>query len=74
MKLIEYLNEHKLKAGTFAGRIGVNRSTVGRWLEGAIPDPGRIVQIQRETGGLVTLSDWAPSVPRRKPANPERAA
>lgn len=60
MKLIEYLQQHNLTRAEFARRLGTSRSNVTRWISnGSTPDPRQIANIQRHTGGLVTLLDWA---------------
>ena len=63
MQLNEYLATRKVKPAQFAQAIGVEASTVSRWLNGhRRPSLALIDRINRETGGQVTVSDFLPEV------------
>ena len=59
MTLGDYLASNGLKASAFAARLGVDRSTVGRWLSGVQrPDWDTLEKIHAATGGAVTANDF----------------
>lgn len=69
MKLVEYLKEKHLTTEAFAALIGVDRTTVGRWLG---PDGnGKVIrprwdvmdQIAAVTGGQVMPNDFMEDLP-----------
>ncbi len=68
MRLADYLAQKRMSATEFADLIGVNKSTVGRWLE---PVNGKTVRPSWEhlpkiveiTGGAVTANDFLESSP-----------
>lgn len=69
MRLKDYLDKHGIEYGDFAERVGVERTAVWRWMKGAnTPRLPTILRIQKETGGLVTVLDWAE--PDSAPASP----
>lgn len=69
MKLADYLKANNESAATFAEKIGVDKSTVSRWLEPTAdrvfrPRWAQIKKIEEVTGGLVTANDFVdPKVP-----------
>ena len=61
MKLHLYLAEHAKTAAQFADEIGIDYSTVTRWLTGAsLPKWSTLIAIERVTGGLVRPDDFLP--------------
>lgn len=61
MKLSEWLHANNVSPAEFAGRLGVHRSTVGRWIDprsGARPDWEVVPKITEATGGAVTANDF----------------
>ncbi len=59
MRLADYLATNDIKPVNFAGRVGVDRSTVSRWLDGSLkPGWKMLVLIARETAGQVTANDF----------------
>lgn len=59
MILADYLAHERLTVTAFAARVGRKVSTIHAWMSGARMPPVRAVQdIQRATGGAVTLGDW----------------
>ena len=70
MRLAEWLNDRNMSAAEFADKLGVHRSTVGRWLnDGAVgsghrPSWEQLAKIKIITNGSVTANDFeaAPSV------------
>ena len=61
MRIEEYLQKKALTPFQFAARLGVNRSTVSRWLTGArAPSTEMAIEIERLTDGLVTVEDTLP--------------
>ncbi len=64
MKLADYLKENSITAASFAEMIGVDKSTVCRWIEPAgdkvyRPRWDHIRKIEEITGGLVKANDFA---------------
>lgn len=58
MRIEEYLQKMGMTPFQFAEKLGVNRSTVSRWLTGArAPSTEIALEIQRVTGGLVSVED-----------------
>lgn len=67
MKLSAYIKKQRITAAEFAARIGVNKSTVSRWIESEDhpqplyrPNWSQIDKIVRETDGDVTANDFMP--------------
>lgn len=61
MKLETYLEAHSLKAAAFAREIGVEPSTVTRWLRHErTPSLDQAVKVEEVTGGEVTCADLLP--------------
>ncbi|MGE3064161.1 MAG: helix-turn-helix domain-containing protein [Hyphomicrobiaceae bacterium] len=59
MQLVDYLASKRITSAEFAEQVGVDRSTVGRWLSGeSIPRRDAIIKIACETGGQVTANDF----------------
>jgi transcriptional regulator with XRE-family HTH domain len=59
MKLAQYLSERRMSASEFADRVGKDRSTVGRWIDGsARPRWDDIPKITEATNGAVTADDF----------------
>lgn len=56
--LSAWLKSKNMPANDFADRIGVHKSTVGRWLDGTLPQPEHLALIMRETDGAVTANDF----------------
>jgi transcriptional regulator with XRE-family HTH domain len=72
MKLGDYLRERNITLEAFGGRIGVDESTVSRYVTGErVPRPLIMAEIIRETGGLVTANDFVPA--RSEPPQPAPA-
>lgn len=68
-----WLRAKDITDADFARRIGVSRSTVGRYTRGErYPDPPTLLRIRRETAGGVTadsmLATWSAANPARAPA------
>lgn len=60
MKLSTYLAKHDLSLAAFAERIGMSAASVCRMTKGQqIPPVGKLLKIQKLTGGEVRLIDWA---------------
>jgi DNA-binding transcriptional regulator YdaS (Cro superfamily) len=59
MRLADYLAKAVVNHTSFAEAVGVERSTVSRWVEGS-RTPGRdnIAAIEHVTGGVVTKRDF----------------
>lgn len=63
MRLADYLTANGLTAARFADLIGVNRSTVARWLDPErpiMPHQEHRARILEVTGGQVTANDFVP--------------
>jgi transcriptional regulator with XRE-family HTH domain len=75
MRLAAWLEREKLSPAAFAARVGVHRSTVGRWLDGAArPDWDQLTKIKEDTGGEVTPNDFMPDAEEiSSPPNEEAA-
>lgn len=59
MTLAEYLRSNDLSNATFAEQIGVDRATVGRWVDGiSLPRKGHRRVIAEVTNGAVTAADF----------------
>ena len=59
MKLETYLNDRKITPVDFAKRIGVDSSTVTRWISGVRrPEWPKMELIIRETNGAVMPNDF----------------
>ena len=61
MKLSEWLRSNDVSPADFAGRVGVHRSTVGRWIDprsDAKPDWDVLPRIIEATDGAVTANDF----------------
>lgn len=59
MKLADYLVQQELTPAAFAERLGKPPSTVTRWLRGERkPDLDSVVEIERETQGVVAAKDF----------------
>ncbi len=66
MKLKDWLNfQGRSSASNLAKQLGCTRSAVSRWATGrGLPTVANVVQIQRLTGGAVTVADFVqPSAP-----------
>lgn len=62
MQLREWLNTKKMPANEFAALIGVDKSTVGRWIAGDVRPSWEIIpRIIDATGGAVTANDFLPA-------------
>ena len=59
MRLKQYLDERYLKAGIVSKKLGVNPSTVTKWLSGqSIPRPFHAALIAKMTNGRVGVADF----------------
>jgi DNA-binding transcriptional regulator YdaS (Cro superfamily) len=59
MKLAAWLNDRSMSAAEFADKVGVHRSTVGRWIDGEVkPSWDQLPKIQELTAGQVTPNDF----------------
>ena len=59
MRLAEYLAASNLSDAEFADRVGVHKSTVGRWVAGAVrPAWDQLPKITAATDGQVTANDF----------------
>lgn len=59
MTLDQYLAEHELTEAAFAGRVGVDQSTVHRLrAKGQTPNKALMARIFEETGGAVRADDF----------------
>lgn len=77
MRLADYLTAHGLTPARFADLIGVNRSTVARWLDPErpiMPHQEHRTRILEVTGGLVTANDFMPETPAAGPTSDRPAA
>lgn len=57
MTIRDYLATRKMSQAVFAARVGVDRSTVSRWMGQAHPPASRWVAIERATNGAVSIAD-----------------
>ena len=58
MKLGTYLDMHAIRSSHFARLLNVSPSTVGRWVDGALPRLDTMRRIADATDGAVMISDW----------------
>lgn len=58
MRLKDWLDAKHMSPAEFAGLVGVERSTVGRWLSGRMPQKVHRDKIREVTGGAVTGGDF----------------
>jgi DNA-binding transcriptional regulator YdaS (Cro superfamily) len=62
-QLRNYLSRHGISQSAFAAMIGVNESTVSRYVQGPVrPSWATALRIERATSGAVPLSAWADEV------------
>ncbi|MFM2445573.1 MAG: putative antitoxin of bacterial toxin-antitoxin system, YdaS/YdaT [Pseudomonadota bacterium] len=74
MRLGDFLTLKKMPASHLAGLVGVDKSTVGRWVRGeSFPRADQLVALERETNGLVTANDFVPARADAPPATPDPA-
>lgn len=65
MKLASYLAKHDMKPKDFAELIGVDRTTVIRYVAGArTPSAKAMAKIAAVTNGKVRPNDWVPAIAR----------
>jgi len=75
-KLAEWLKEKRVSPGKFAARIGVEKSTVYRWIDSAdptFPQREHLDLVYAETNGEVTAHDFIADSPRTETDVPESA-
>ena len=58
MTLKQYLRQNKIKAGTFAGSIGIDRQLLYYYLDGKTPGLENIMKIKAATNNDVDYEDW----------------
>lgn len=59
MRLGDWLTAKKMTDADFATKVGVDRSTVGRWVDGSnMPRRRNMADIARVTDGQVTANDF----------------
>lgn len=59
MQLTDYLTANKIMPSAFAARVGVDKSTVSRWLDGSLrPGWESLKRIAVATDGQVTANDF----------------
>jgi len=58
VKLRDWLESKHMSPAEFADLIGCDRSSVGRWLDGTMPQRSARARIKEATGGAVTASDF----------------
>lgn len=64
-KLQKYLNHKETTQRKFAAKIGTSATHLGRLIAGAcIPSLRVAFEIEKKTGGLVTVYDWLPTEER----------
>jgi len=56
--LTKFRDDHGLTLEAFGQKIGVTKSQVWKWENGAIPRPSQMKKILAETGESVTAQDW----------------
>lgn len=67
MKLSEWLEQHSMSESSFADKLGVHRSTVGRWCDGeTIPRRDQFPRIVELTLGEVTPNDFMAAMPDQR--------
>lgn len=63
MRLDQWLQHHNVSAKEFADRVGVNKATAYRWLDGkSMPQAEHLAVIMRMTGNAVTANDFMAAV------------
>ena len=63
MRLAHWIKQNGITASEFAGRVGVDKATVSRWLgesEATMPRRETLARIAEVTGGQVTANDVMP--------------
>lgn len=74
MKLSAWLAEKNMSGAEFADKVGVNRSTVGRWLDGTgKPGWDQLSKIRDLTKSAVTANDFMDEEVQREPADAQPA-
>jgi transcriptional regulator with XRE-family HTH domain len=61
MRLAHWIKQNGITASEFAGRVGVDKATVSRWLgesEATMPRRETLARIAEVTGGQVTANDF----------------
>lgn len=59
MQLADYLSANNIMPSAFATQVGVDKSTVSRWLDGSLrPGWESLKRIAKCTGGQVTANDF----------------
>lgn len=60
-KLQKYLNHKETTQRKFAAKLGTSPTHLGRLISGAcLPSLRMAFEIEKKTGGLVTVYDWLP--------------
>lgn len=54
----DWLDTQKMSPAEFAGAVGVDRSTVGRWLDGTMPHKAHRDKIRDVTDARVLAADF----------------
>lgn len=58
-KLAQHLSASGVTQADFASRVGVDQSTISRLTRGGSPSWALAARIEKATGGVVLVSDWA---------------
>ncbi|KIU33269.1 hypothetical protein SR39_13580 [Methylobacterium radiotolerans] len=62
MRLTDYLRQQKLTHSEFAALIGATQAAVTRYANGRrMPSLGKLIRIERATGGAVRAIDFMPA-------------
>lgn len=75
-KLAEWLKENRVSPGKFAKRIGVEKSTVYRWIDATdptFPQREHLDLVYAETNGEVTAHDFIADAPHPDVGVPDSA-
>ena len=73
MQIGDWIKSRGLTDVDFAELVGVDKSTVGRWVAGTVrPDWDRLPKIIEVTEGLVTANDFIPKQTQLKSAAAHR--
>ena len=68
MRFNDYFDLVKANKSEYGRRIGVDSTTVQRWLEGVLPGPAAMLAVYLESNGRVGPADWYPEIAKAKKA------